>query len=140
MSRGMGTNPPPRTWDVRGVSNHRFRHGIRLDMVSKQALCILLECFVVGHHFTNNSVREIKIWFHHLGSLQSDEPLKMIFGCPFCSKSQCGPQWLWFITNIITYCTNDDQLTALLHTLIFFQALLGMKLCHCIQATVFQPT
>ena len=81
--QGNGYSSPPRTWDVRGVSNHCLRHGIRLDMVSKQALCILLECFVVGHHFTNNSVREIKIWFRHLGSLQSNEPLKIIFGSHF---------------------------------------------------------
>ena len=92
MSRGMGTHPP-RTWDVRGVSNHRLRHGIRLDMVSKQALCILLECFVVGHHFTNNSVREIKIWFHHLGSLQSDEPLKNDIWLPIllCTLFKVSP-------------------------------------------------
>ena len=96
MSNGMGTHPSKHGTSER-VSNHRPRHGIQWD----------------------NSVREIKILFYHLGFLRTikNDICLPILLCtlfkvsPFCGatsnplmrllakfplgiKSQWGPQWL----------------------------------------------
>ena len=56
ISRGMGTHPPehggwvltpPEHGTSEGMSNHRLRHGIPWNLVGKQAICFLLECFVI---------------------------------------------------------------------------------------------
>ena len=57
MSRGDRVLTPPRTWDIRGVysSPPDMGSGIQWDTVSKRAVCILLECNLVGNYVYKNN-------------------------------------------------------------------------------------